>query len=60
MVELIQVDLEEQELLVKEMQVEQVEHLLLIKQQEVAEGVEVMERQELYRVVLQEEQAVQD
>jgi|TARA_E500000318_G_C3484541_1_gene181816 hypothetical protein len=38
----------------------QVEHLLLIKLQVVAEELEELELQELYRVVLQEEQVVQD
>ena len=36
------------------------EHLLLIKLQVVAEELEELELQELYHVVLQEEQVVQD
>ena len=53
--ELIQVEVEDQELLVKEMMVGLVEHLLPIKLQVVAEELEELVIQGVYHVVLLEE-----
>ena len=58
-VELFQVELKEQELLVKEILEEMVEHLHLTMQLEVVEVLVEQVIQVVYRVVLQEEQVVQ-